>query len=52
MVYESTTIPVKPETHMDVRRLKRGGESWDSLIRKMAAQYDPNEATQEPQLAD
>jgi hypothetical protein len=36
-----TAIPVKPDTRDRVRSLKRGGEDYDSLLRKMADQYDP-----------
>lgn len=39
-----TTITVRPRTLREVRSLKRGGESYDSLMRKMAAQYDPEGA--------
>jgi hypothetical protein len=39
------TIPVDPETRDLVRSLKRGGEDYDSLIRQMCQQYDPDEAT-------
>lgn len=45
-----TTIPCSRETREQViRPLKRGGESYDLLLRKMAAQYDPDAATDEPQ---
>jgi len=40
-----TGIPVKPDTRNQVRALKRGGEDWDTLLRKMAAQYEPEAAT-------
>jgi hypothetical protein len=40
-----TGIPVKPETRDDVRGLKRGGEDWDTLLKKMAEQYEPEAAT-------
>jgi len=40
-----TGIPVKPDTRDQVRALKRGGEDWDTLLRKMAAQYNPEAAT-------
>jgi len=39
------SIPVRPETRDIVRSLKRGGQDYDSLIRQMAEQYDPDEAT-------
>lgn len=31
-----------------VKAQKRGGESYDSLLRKMVEQYDPEEAPAEP----
>ena len=40
-----TAIPVKPDTRDRVRSLKRGGEDYDTLLRKMADQYNPDEAT-------
>jgi len=39
------SIPVRPETRDKVRSLKRGGQDYDSLIRQMCQQYDPDEAT-------
>lgn len=40
-----TGIPVKPETRDKVRSMKRGGEDYDTLLRKMVNQYDPDEIT-------
>lgn len=37
---EYTTIPVTHETREKVRSLKRGGISYDALVREMAAEYD------------
>lgn len=37
---EFTSIPVSPETRDMVRSLKRGGESYDRLVRQMAEQYE------------
>lgn len=34
-------ISCSAETRDIVKSLKRGGESYDELLRKMAAQYDP-----------
>jgi len=34
-----TTIPVTEETREKVRSLKRGGISYDALVREMAAAY-------------
>jgi len=38
-------IPVDPETRDRVRDLKRGQESYDDLLNRMADQYDPDPAT-------
>lgn len=38
-----TSIPVFRRTQQELKALKRGGESWDSLIRRMHEQYDPTE---------
>ena len=34
-------IPCSRETLETVKSLKRGGENYDTLLRKMADQYDP-----------
>ena len=37
-----TRLPLRVETRDEILRpLLRGGETWDSLLRKMASQYDP-----------
>jgi len=36
------SIPAKPETKDHVTSLKRGGESYDELLRKMADAYEPD----------
>ena len=36
-------LPVEFETRDRVKALKRGGESYDDLLRKMAEQYDPSD---------
>lgn len=42
---ELTRVPCRPTTRDEVLRpLKRGGESYDQLLRKMADQYDPEDA--------
>ena len=39
-----TTLPVKVDTREKILRpLKRGGETYDQLLRKMAAQYTPED---------
>lgn len=41
----NTRLPCTKETRDRVLRpLKRGGETYDDLLRKMAEQYDPDEA--------
>lgn len=40
----SARIAVTEETRDAVRDLKRGGETYDELLAKMAAQYDPDAA--------
>lgn len=37
----TSRIPVSNETRELVKAQKRGGESYDDLLRKMAEQYDP-----------
>jgi hypothetical protein len=43
---QRSTIPVTSKTRQLVKRNKRGGESYDELLRKMARQYDPEVTTQ------
>lgn len=38
-----TRLPCSVETREEILRpLKRGGETYDDLLRKMARQYDPD----------
>lgn len=39
-----TRIPCSQRTRELVKEQKRGGESYDELLRKMAAQYEPERA--------
>lgn len=39
---EYTSIPVHPETRDRVKSLKRGGEPYDELIRRLADSYEGN----------
>jgi len=39
-------IKVRPETRDLVRSQKRGGDSYDDVLRKMAKQYDPEAASE------
>lgn len=37
-------IPCSRERRHQLKALKRGGENYDSLLRKMVSQYDPETA--------
>jgi hypothetical protein len=39
-------IPVSKATRKKVKALKRAGETYDSLLSKMADQYDPDAVSQ------
>jgi|AntRauTorcE11898_2_1112593.scaffolds.fasta_scaffold06305_2 hypothetical protein len=39
-----TRIPVSRATRELVKAQKRGGETYDDLLRNMVTQYDPDEA--------
>lgn len=40
----NTRVPVSKETRDEILRpLKRGGETYDELLRRIAQQYDPNQ---------
>jgi hypothetical protein len=41
-----TTIPCQHETRKLVKSKLRGGESYDNLLRKMVAQYEPEGANE------
>jgi len=41
----TTTIPVSRRTRELVKDQKRRGESYDDLLKKMVAQYNPEEVT-------
>jgi hypothetical protein len=42
MSQSDTTVPCSSETKRDVLEpLKRGGETYDELLRKMAREYEP-----------
>lgn len=40
-------IPCSRDTRKLVAAQKKGGEPYDSVLQKMAAQYDPEAATEE-----
>jgi len=39
-------IKVQPDTRDMVRSLKRGGDTYDDVLQKMADQYDPDAAAE------
>lgn len=41
-------IPCTEETRNLVKEQKRAGETYDSLLRKMVQQYDPEQAPSQP----
>ena len=45
-------IPCSRDTRKLVKQQKRAGENYDSVLRKMAAQYDPDAAAQETEGKD
>lgn len=45
---EGTKIPCSTETRELVKAQKVGGETYDELLPKMAEQYDPTKAGEEP----
>lgn len=42
----SSRIPCSRETRHLIAAQKRGGENYDSVLRKMVAQYDPEKAAE------
>jgi hypothetical protein len=48
----SGRIPCAQETRRLLKRQKRGGESYDSILRKMVEQYDPERAAEAPERKD
>jgi hypothetical protein len=42
----ATRLPCSRETRSLVANQKRGGESYDSVLQKMAKQYDPEKAAE------
>ena len=47
-----TRIACSRKTRQLVKSHKRGGESYDSLLRKMVEQYDPEKAAETPERKD
>jgi hypothetical protein len=45
-------IPVSKATRKKVKALKRAGETYDSLLRKMARQYDPDAVSQSSDVGE
>lgn len=45
-------IPCSRETRKTIKQMKRGGENYDSVLEKMAEQYDPEKAAQDAEDKD
>ena len=46
-------IAVQRDTREEfLKPLKRGGEGYDELLRKMATQYEPEEPTAPPEVTE
>lgn len=45
-------LPCSKETRRLVKSQKRGGENYDSVLRKMVEQYDPEAAAQDAEDKD
>jgi len=43
---EWTTVSVRKETYRQAKSMKRGGESWDSLMQKLIRGYKSEDSTQ------
>lgn len=46
---QSVRVPCTPETRRLIKQAKRHGENYDSVLRKMVKQYDPEKASQRVQ---
>lgn len=44
MANARSRIACTDETHEKLKEVKRDGETFDTLLRQMLAQYDPSEA--------
>lgn len=44
---DTVLIYCSQETKERIRNLKRGGETFDALLKRMAEQYDPSEAPED-----
>lgn len=47
---DDSRIPCSKDTRRLVKRQKRGGETYDSLLRKMARQYNPEKASKQQKV--
>ena len=45
-------IPCSRNTRALVKQQKRGGENYDSVLRKMVKQYDPEKTAETPERKD
>lgn len=43
-----TRIPLSKDRRKQLKALKRGDETYDELLEKMIDQYDPDEASPDP----
>jgi len=49
---DETRLPCSRETRRLVRNQKRAGENYDTVLRKMVEQYDPEKAAETPERKD
>lgn len=45
---EYARVPVKPRTHEELRAAKRGGESFDDVVRRLLANNGASDRRQTP----
>lgn len=45
-------LPCSRETRQRVKRQKRGGENYDTVLQKMVEQYDPEKAADPSERKD
>jgi len=45
-------IPCSRDTRRLIKSQKRGGENYDTVLRKMVEQYDPEKAAETPERKD
>ena len=47
-----TRLPCSRDTRRLIKNCKRAGENYDTLLRKMVEQYDPEKAAETPERKD